>query len=169
MSSNRQNFSPDTIKTLQMRAAFICSNPDCRSLTIAPSENANEYVYIGIAAHIVAASEGGPRYDFSMTSEQRKDISNAIFLCASCATMIDKNDGKDFSVEQIKKWKEEHESWLRSNLNKKQTNLTEIAGIHNAIGSGDVVGLRISKPSKIKPGTISTGRGNGKVSGTSIE
>jgi hypothetical protein len=32
--------------------------------------------------------------------------------------LIDKNRGRDFSVELLRRWKSEHESWVRSNLNK---------------------------------------------------
>jgi hypothetical protein len=33
----RDDFHPDVIKALARRAAFVCSNPDCRAFTIAPS------------------------------------------------------------------------------------------------------------------------------------
>lgn len=168
--SNRDEFPATTIRALQMRAAFICSNPECRRLTIAPSqENETDSIYIGHASHITAASKNGPRYDPSLTSEQRKDISNAIFLCASCAAMVDKNQGADFTMQQLQTWKRNHESWVRENLNKNTDIITEVAGAHEASGIGDVAGLRISKPVKIKPGTVSRATGIGKISGTSIE
>ncbi|MDD5328134.1 MAG: hypothetical protein PHY02_10040 [Phycisphaerae bacterium] len=168
--SNRDEFPATAIKALQMRAAFICSNPECRCLTIASSkENETDYIYIGHASHITAASKSGPRYDPSLTSEQRKDISNAIFLCASCAAMIDKNQGADFTAEQLKTWKKNHEFWVRENLNKNTGVITEVAGTHEASGIGDVAGLRISKSAKIRPGTVARATGIGKISGTSIE
>ena len=164
------DFSPKTIRALQMRAAFICSNPKCRCLTIAPSDNNDtDCLYIGHASHITAASEGGPRYNPILTSEERKDISNAIYLCASCATMVDKNKGADFSVAQLENWKNDHESWVRENHNKNPEAITEVAGTHEARGIGDVTGLHISKAAKIKPGTIAKAAGIGKITGTSIE
>jgi hypothetical protein len=75
-------------------------------------------LYIGKAAHITAAASGGPRYDESLTPQQRGAIENAIFLCSSCADMIDKNNGADFSTEVLREWKLQHESWVRRNLNK---------------------------------------------------
>jgi len=168
--SKRDDFSPSTVKDLQRRAAFICSNPECRCLTIAPDDSSNhKCLYIGESCHITGAREGSPRFDHSLTPEQRKHISNAIFLCASCATMIDKNNGADFATQLLKKWKADHESWVRGNLNKKPVNIVEVSGTHEAYGVGDVAGLRISKPTKIQPGTIARGGGIGKVSGTSIE
>ena len=168
--SDRDDFHPHVINGLRMRAAFICSNPDCRCHTIAPSEdNELDCLYIGIAAHITAASEGGPRYDPSPTSEQRRDISNGIFLCASCAIMIDKNNGVDFPADVLRKWKSDHDTWVRDNLNKSPISLSEIAGLHEAHGIGDVTGLRIARAVKIKPGTVSRAKGIGKVTGTSIK
>jgi len=53
----RNESSPSTVKALQLRAAVLCSNPDCRCLTIAPSESSEtDWVYIGFAAHITAAA-----------------------------------------------------------------------------------------------------------------
>ena len=167
---NRDDFSKPIIESTQKRAAFICSNPDCLCLTIAPSENDDlSFLYVGSVAHITAASKGGPRYDSTLTSEQRTLVSNAIFLCSNCATMIDKNSGEDYTVELLNKWKEEHEAWVRGNLNMKPITITEIDGTHEAHGIGDVVGLRVTKSVKIKTGTISRASGIGKISGTSIE
>ena len=169
--SKRDEFPAPTIKALQKRAAFICSNPDCSVLTIAPSnDNETECLYIGRAAHITAASEGGPRYDASLTPEQRKGISNAIFLCASCADMVDDNGGADYRADVLRTWKGGHESWVRNNLNKTRATITEVAGTHEAQGTGDVAGLRIiGRPVTIKPGTIARAKGAGRVSGTVIE
>jgi len=120
MSNNRDDFRKSTIDTLARRAAFICSNPECRSLTIAPSpQDEDKYIYTGIAAHITAASEGGPRYNLDLTTEERKSIKNGVFLCNNCAEMIDKNNGIDFPASKLEKWKSEHEVWVHENLNKR--------------------------------------------------
>lgn len=117
----RDDFLAEVINSLSKRSAFICSNPDCKCLTISPSDSdAGKFLYIGKAAHITAASKGGPRFDESLTPEERRSINNAIFLCSNCADMIDKNKGLDFSVELLKTWKQAHESWVRSQLNKKK-------------------------------------------------
>lgn len=168
--STRDDFPQATIRSLQMRSAFVCSNPGCHRLTIAPSAiNESDCIYIGCAAHITAASKDGPRYDSSLSSDDRSAISNGIFLCASCATMIDKNQGADFPADLLRDWKSQHETWVRNNLNSSETPLTELAGTHEAAGIGEITGLRIAKPTRIKPGTISRATGIGKVTGTSIE
>lgn len=115
----RDNFPPKIVEILKKRAAFVCSNPTCKKMTVAPSELEDEKVlYIGRAAHICAASEKGPRFDITMTAEDRASINNAIFLCSNCADMIDDNGGADYSVDKLKKWKLDHENWTRDNLNK---------------------------------------------------
>jgi len=167
--NNRDDFSQSVKQQIQKRAAFICSNPECRCSTIAPSDtNATAVLYIGNVAHITSAAEGGPRYNPDLSSEERSSIDNAIFLCASCATLIDKNNGEDFSTTESKEWKNTHEEWVRSNLNKNSDPLTEIAGTHEAEGIGEVTALEINRPAKIKPGTISKARGKGKITGTKI-
>lgn len=136
----RDNFDKATIDALAKRAAYICSNPDCKALTIAPTSGDEEkFIYIGKAAHITAAAEGGPRYDPNLSQEARKSISNGIFLCSSCADMIDKNNGSDFSTELLRGWKLEHENWVSKNMNKRiprklEPNQTFVVSSHNQIG-----------------------------------
>jgi len=116
----RDDFLKPTKEVLKKRAAFICSNPSCKIMTIAPSVESDEKIqYIGIAAHITAASVGGPRYDENMTIVERQSASNGIFLCCNCAEMIDKNNGIDYEVTKLKEWKENHEEWVLDNLNKR--------------------------------------------------
>lgn len=119
MPKNRINFPSSVIRKVRERAAFICSNPDCRFLTIAPSSESEEKVlYTGEVAHITAASEGGARFDSEKSDNYRRSIENAIYLCSNCAGMIDKNGGEGFSVEKLISWKSIHEKWVGENLNK---------------------------------------------------
>jgi hypothetical protein len=71
-----------------------------------------------------------------MLTSERASISNAIYLCADCADLIDKNGGADHSPELLHEWKLQHESWVRSNLNKR------LHGIGGDGGSGIIVGSR---------------------------
>lgn len=61
-----------------------------------------------MAAHICAASEGGPRYDANMTVEERRSTENGIWLCQSCSKLIDSDISK-FTVEKLNEWKEKSE------------------------------------------------------------
>lgn len=122
MPKARDDFGKPVVDALAKRAAFICSNPDCRALTVAPAEEDEaKFLFIGTAAHICAAAERGPRYDPAMSAEDRKAAANGIFLCGNCAGMIDKNNGMDFPVPVLQAWKRDHEKWVADNLNKRQS------------------------------------------------
>jgi hypothetical protein len=152
MAAKRDDFTKAVVDNLGKRASYICSNPDCRAQTLAPSESEeSKYLYIGKAAHISAAAEGGPRFDPDMSSEERCAITNAIFLCSNCADKIDKNNGADFSTAQLRQWKNTHEKWVGENLNKRNE------GGGGEGGSGTIIGDR---------GTVIGGRGgDGGISG----
>lgn len=170
--TTRDEFSPKTKEAIAKRAAFICSNPDCRSLTLGPSgSDPRKFIYTGRAAHITAASPSGPRYDPTLTPEERSSVENAIYLCPNCADMVDKNDGIDFSVELLRKWKSEHEKWIMENQHSnpfEAQDVTILDGTHVAEGLGDIIGIDVEAPVIFKPGTRSTARGVGNVTGTRI-
>ena len=86
---SRDNFSKETKEQLAKRVAGFCSNPQCRSSTSGPHTDPAGSVNIGVAAHIIAAAPGGPRGDAGFSSSDRSDISNGIWLCQSCAKLID--------------------------------------------------------------------------------
>lgn len=104
----RDNFKKGDIAKLSQRVAQRCSNPDCRAPTAAPGETELKVNNIGIAAHIHAASPGGPRYDVSMSSTQRGAISNAIWLCSNCSIIIDRDEER-YTPELLKEWKSKAE------------------------------------------------------------
>ncbi|MGZ8284525.1 MAG: hypothetical protein ACXW27_11245 [Allosphingosinicella sp.] len=48
---------------------------------------------------------GGARYDPDQSEEQRHSAENGLWLCERCASLVDKNNGADFSVQELKLWK----------------------------------------------------------------
>ncbi|MBS3652561.1 hypothetical protein KEU06_28695 [Pseudaminobacter sp. 19-2017] len=64
---------------------------------------------MGEAAHITAASPGGPRYDASLSSEERRSFSNGIWLCRDHAHQVD-HDEEHFTVELLRQWKRNAEA-----------------------------------------------------------
>lgn len=114
--TNRDDFSQNTKDILAKRAGFLCSNPDCRKLTIGANENPKKPTSIGVASHISAASPGGARYNPSLTPEQRSDISNGIWLCSNCSILIDR-DEKKYTIELLHEWKGGVETESRLKLN----------------------------------------------------
>jgi hypothetical protein len=96
---------PMTVKlVLAARAGNRCSNPECRAPTSGPQDDPAKAVNLGVAAHIAAASPGGPRYDATMTAEQRQHAENGIWLCQNCAKRID-NDPTRFHDRLMREWK----------------------------------------------------------------
>jgi len=81
-----------------------CSNPECRRLTCGPRADSSQTVNLGVAAHITAASEGGPRYDPGLTHVERSSIENGIWLCATHAKLVD-NDAEKFTTALLREWK----------------------------------------------------------------
>ena len=100
----RDDFSTATKELLAKRVGFVCSNPECRQSTSGPQMDPTGVVNIGVAAHISAASPGGARYEADLSPEQRADSSNGIWLCQTCAKLID-NDSIRFSRAVLEGWK----------------------------------------------------------------
>lgn len=86
-----------------------CSNPKCRKLTTGPRTDSTRIVNVGVGAHITGASEGGPRFDPCLSSEDRKSPDNGIWLCQSCAKLID-NDPTRYTVDLLRSWKTQAEA-----------------------------------------------------------
>lgn len=109
--TKRDEFSAETKRTMAVRAAHFCSNPRCMKLTAGPHSNEEEALTTGHAAHIHAAAENGPRWDPKQTTEQRKHISNGIWLCRECGDIVDKNT-EAHSADQLRRWKSDHEKMI---------------------------------------------------------
>lgn len=111
----RDDFSKATKELLAKRVGHRCSNPQCRKPTSGPQKDPSGVVNLGVAAHITAASVGGPRYDATLTQEQRIDSSNGIWLCQTCSKLID-SDIDRFSLEVIESWKRSAERFAAIDL-----------------------------------------------------
>lgn len=110
--SNRDEFSEATKRAVALRANYQCSFRNCPQPTSGPSDESPEAVnMIGKAAHIHAAASGrgARRYLASMTREQRTDITNAIWLCATHADLIDR-DEVTYTADVLRTMKAEHEA-----------------------------------------------------------
>ena len=105
----RDDFSKDVISRLEQWVASRCSNPECGRATSGPATDRAKRINIGVAAHICAASPGGPRYDPNMTPEERSSHENGIWLCQNCAKMID-SDPERYPAELLYTWKQRAEA-----------------------------------------------------------
>ncbi len=123
---------PNPVKVLlAKRVGYRCSNPDCRIITSGPHVDPMNSVNIGVAAHITAASPGGPRYDDSLTPEQRSDSSNGIWLCQKCAKLVD-SDSTRYTVGKLLNWKHFAE----------QAALKELEGGPNALSETEKISFQ---------------------------
>lgn len=100
----RDDFSRSTKDLLARQAGHRCAHPHCGKPTSGADESGTGAINIGVAAHITAASAGGPRYDAALTNEQRKDAANGIWLCQDHAHAIDADDD-GFSADTLRTWK----------------------------------------------------------------
>jgi len=100
----RDEFSKETKDIVAKRVGLRCSNPNCRRPTSGPQAHPRKTVNIGVAAHITAASHGGPRYDDKMSPEERCGSENAIWLCQNCAKLID-NDTTHYTADLLRRWR----------------------------------------------------------------
>ncbi|MBR1633631.1 MAG: HNH endonuclease [Lachnospiraceae bacterium] len=101
----RDDFPKKIKELLANRVGCKCSNPSCRKSTRGAAVEKTDFINIGVASHITAASEDGPRYDENMTAEERKSFENGIWLCQSCSKLID-SDVKRYTIDTLKTWKD---------------------------------------------------------------
>lgn len=152
------------------RAGYCCSM--CRRGTLRPTEGSDTAVaYTGKLAHIRGARPKSARYDESMTPEQRRDPSNAIFLCGNCHDVVDDLGSVHiFSVELLTALKAYHEAWVRGNFDRVMpSGVTVVGGLHEAEGVGDVAGFRaVNSPLAFDTSFHARASGRGRITGTEV-
>jgi hypothetical protein len=97
----RDDFVEQIRRALALRVGHQCSRPECSASTTGPQDDQEKSINLGVAAHITAASVGGPRYDPALTSGDRSSAGNGIWLCQNCAKLID-NDESRFPVSLLR-------------------------------------------------------------------
>jgi hypothetical protein len=100
---NRDDFRAPVVRIIAQRAGYRCSNQTCLRPTIGP-DGADNSASIGVAAHITAAAEGGPRFDPTLISDERAAAENGIWLCQTCSRLVDV-DVTSHSSDQLREWK----------------------------------------------------------------
>lgn len=102
---NRDEFTPSTKRKLAERVAWRCSYPGCRTNTVGPhSHDETKSINNGIAAHIHGAAPQAPRYMSNMTTQDRRHISNGIWMCRDHGNLIDA-DFEEYSPDTLRAWK----------------------------------------------------------------
>lgn len=83
----RDDFSHKIRRILADRAGHKCSV--CGKATSGPSTDPEGALSDGEAAHITAASRGGPRFDPTLSREKRRSAENGIWACTQHSREID--------------------------------------------------------------------------------
>ena len=115
----REEFPAQVKDVLAKRVGYCCSNPGCRQLTSGPHDDPTRAVNVGVAAHITAASPGGPRYDPDLSFEQRNSVENGIWLCQTCGKLVDSDDSR-YTVASLVQWKRIAEAMTRGEIEQRR-------------------------------------------------
>ena len=124
----RDEFPARIKEELAKRVGFLCSNPAFRQPTSGPQSEPTGSVNIGVAAHITAASPGGPRFDNSLSSAERQSATNGIWLCQLCAKLID-SDVSKYTQAKLFEWKQDAESAAAQALERRRSPYTDTEGV----------------------------------------
>ncbi len=122
-------FKDETKRVLRERVAGFCSNPKHRVQTLGPHEVEAKSTLIGETCHITAKEAGGPRHDPSLTSNQRKHISNGIWLCRNCHKLVDRNP-LTYTSQLLRQWKEAAEAQAAATLGQQMDGALQHPNLH---------------------------------------
>lgn len=105
-------FKKNVAEMIAYRAAYICSNPECNTLTIGAAICSSKLKNKkGEAAHIIEEKIGVARFTQNPIVDVESE-ENGLWLCANCLTLIDKNKGSDYPDSKLFGWKKEHEETI---------------------------------------------------------
>jgi hypothetical protein len=90
-----------------------CAFPGCVVTFVSPEDETN----ISNICHIEAAEVGGERYNPNSNDEERRDFKNLILLCRNHHAVT--NDVNVYTVDVLRKMKQEHEDKIRKLLSEK--------------------------------------------------
>lgn len=99
-------------------ASGWCEKPDCPTGSLWHEVPGRDAVRLAEVAHIVAASDDGPRGDSAVETAELVAFENLILLCPTCHTIVDQAPG-EYPTELMLGWKSEHECRVRALLDVK--------------------------------------------------
>ncbi|PPD10363.1 MAG: HNH endonuclease [Methylocystis sp.] len=146
---------------LAFRSGGMCAFPNCgRHLTY--EAKVGDDTYVGEAAHICGEKPTAPRYDASMTDDERDNVRNLIYLCTDHHTIIDKVEA-DWPVATLRALKEEHENRVRQAMEEAFADVafpelqTAVSWVTTQVPAADGSFDLIPPNEKIKKNTLSNG------------
>jgi len=111
--TNRDEFPVAVVRILAARAGHRCSV--CHKATSGPGATDNTAHSDGIAAHITGASPKGPRYEPTLSPQQRKAANNGIWTCTQHAREID-SVSSSYTVSALRGLRQIREDFARREL-----------------------------------------------------
>lgn len=109
------SISPATIKVLWSGARGQCSFRGCPQELIDEATDAatgeKRKNPVGEQAHIRSSKPDGPRYDPEYPPEKVDSYENLILLCPTHHTLVDANNGANYTVKQLIQMRDKHEQW----------------------------------------------------------
>lgn len=78
-----------------------------------PNNDTDNEAIIGEECHIIAQKNDGPRGEYEL--EDRDTIDNIILLCRNHHKIVD-SQVAEYSVEELRQIKRDHEEWVRRTL-----------------------------------------------------
>lgn len=140
MSKRRCDFSEKTKRTIAERAGYMCSFPGCSKLTIGPGPQPHQSTNTGMACHIYAASQNGPRGTTNFSDSQIRSEQNGIWCCNHHGGEIDKNQGERYPAAALLGYRALHEArihFLRSGVRLPCTWLQQVKLYHGPLFAPD--------------------------------
>jgi hypothetical protein len=92
-----------TIKRLFAKSSNRCAMPRC------PSPIILNGTPVGEICHIKARNKRGPRYDPTLTADDKDSYVNLLLLCRTCHKLID-SEAKTFTAALLSDIKSKHEA-----------------------------------------------------------
>jgi hypothetical protein len=111
-----------TRKLLWGHAGNECAFPGCSQALITNLGSDESQVLedagavIGEEAHIRSGRQEGPRYDPTYPEDKIDGYQNLLLLCPTHHAIVDKNDGRGFSVVELVKIKRDHELLINQRI-----------------------------------------------------
>lgn len=116
-STNRRvKLKDPELKRLWALSAGRCNHPDCRELLLIDRTEFDEAVVMGEQAHIAPHGPGGPRRISEVPQGERDAYDNIILLCPNHHRGPVDGQPETYPEELLRKWKSDHESWVRDTL-----------------------------------------------------
>ena len=85
-------------------AAGFCQNPSCLQPLFSDQ---HPHSHIAEIAHVIAASDHGPRANTDLEQNYRGSYDNLLLLCPTCHTKVDKTPEK-YPYHRLSQWKRSH-------------------------------------------------------------